>query len=77
MLVLLCQLVRVQVLQGAALQEVAQCHAYLLSLCNIFLAEVNELDIRCPHPAQQTELLCTPSPFLSPRRQPEAQRLYG
>lgn len=69
---LLCQLVKVQVLQEAALQDVTRCHAYLLSHCNISLAGVNELDTGCPQPAQQTELPCTPPSFLSACHQPAA-----
>ncbi len=45
---LLCQSVKVQVLQEAALQDVTRCHAYILSHCNISLAEVNELDTGWP-----------------------------
>lgn len=53
---LLCQMVRVQFLQEAALKDVTRCHAYLLSHCNFSLAEVNELDTGCPQPAQQTRV---------------------
>lgn len=60
---LLCHSVKVQVLQGAALQDVTRCRAYLLSHCNISLAGVNELDTGRPQPAQQTELPCTPPSF--------------
>lgn len=69
---LLCQLVKVQVVQEAALQDVTRCRAYLLSYCNISLARVNELDTGCPRPARQTELLCTPPSFVSACRQAAA-----
>lgn len=69
---LLCQLVKVQVVQEAALQDVTRCRAYLPSYCNISLAGVNELDTGCPQPARQTELLCTPPSFVSACRQAAA-----
>lgn len=69
---LLCQLVKVQVVQEAALQDVTRCRAYLPSYCNISLAGVNELDTGCPRPARQTELLCTPPSFVSACRQATA-----
>lgn len=78
MLMLLCQLVRVQVLQEAALQDVTRCRAYLLSHCNVSLAEVNELDTGCPWPAQQTELPRTPPSFFpSTCHQPAALHFHG
>lgn len=59
----LCQLVRVQALQGAALQHVTRCRAYCLFHCNISFTEVNELDTGCPQPAQQSYLV--PRPLFS------------
>lgn len=69
---LLCQLVKVQVVQEAALQDVTRCRTYLPSYCNISLAGVNELDTGCPRPARQTELLCAPPSFVSACRQAAA-----
>lgn len=60
---LLCQSVKVQVLQEAALQDATRCRAYLLSHSNISLAKVNELDTERPRPAPQTQLPCTHPSF--------------